>query len=314
MLREQALFLLSLFLLALITGHFLATGPTTESNSSDVMTDIAEDLYVLPPQPVPSLFVHTRKIGVFLLGTGDYLAMVQNLVASMETHFCSDRRAQVHYFIFTDSLAEEEVGETLVTTAGAAAGRSYSQIFQEQLGWPQDTLLRYEMLLSHMQEGNYSSFDFLYWIDADSKFVGPVCEDVMGDLVGVTHPHYPQGGPKSHPYEDNSTSTAFVPQEAAKGQPYFVGAFWGGSSSQIIQLLTVCDANIQKDFREMNGYIAKVHDESHLNRYFFDHRPTILTPGYYYTPEDEERFPWLLRYQPKIVGVRKNSAEIRARK
>ena len=35
----------------------------------------------------------------------------------------------------------------------------------------------------------------------------------------------------------------------------------------MLKLMSTCDANIQRDFQELNGFIALVHDESHLNRY-----------------------------------------------
>ena len=49
----------------------------------------------------------------------------------------------------------------------------------------------------------------------------------------------------------------------------------------MIKLLHTCNTNIKQDFNNLNGYIAKVHNESHLNRYVTENRPTlILTKSY----------------------------------
>ena len=53
--------------------------------------------------------------------------------------------------------------------------------------------------------------------------------------------------------------------------------------------------------------IAVWHDESHLNRYFVDHKPTvILSPSYCY-PES-----WKLPYKKRLLALDKNHAAIRS--
>ena len=48
-----------------------------------------------------------------------------------------------------------------------------------------------------------------------------------------------------------------------------MGAFFGGNAEEMCKLLMTCDENIQYDYKNLNGFIARVHDESHLNRLDF---------------------------------------------
>ena len=65
--------------------------------------------------------------------------------------------------------------------------------------------------------------------------MAPVCEDLFGDLVGVAHAHYPMGS-STHPFETDQRSTAFLPQEHERKQPYFVGAVFGGRTKRVLDL------------------------------------------------------------------------------
>ena len=113
----------------------------------------------------------------------------------------------------------------------------------------------------------FGSFDFLYWLDGDMRMVDDICEDILGDLVGTMHPHYYKSNEK-YPYESNNPkSRAYLEQDHRYENPYYVGAFYGGNTEEMCKLLMTCDENIQWDYKNLNGFIAKVHDESHLNRY-----------------------------------------------
>ena len=124
------------------------------------------------------------KIGFFLMGTGKYIKLIEQLAESMEKFFCVKEQHQnvfVNYFIFTDNTSWVPKIENRL--------RGYSIIYQKKLGWPLDTLMRFKMVLSHSAKLEYSS-NYLYWIDADMRFVDFVCEDLLGELVGTQHPHY----------------------------------------------------------------------------------------------------------------------------
>ena len=166
----------------------------------------------------------------------------------------------VHYFVFTDSTAWR------APISSGNSNRNYSIIFQKKLAWPQSTLNRFEIIVDNFVELGFSSYDYFYWLDADMKMVDHVCEDIFGDLVATMHPHYYKSN-EMYPYESSNTqSRAYVDQLHRYEHHYYVGSFYGGSSLEMRKLIKTCHENIQYDYKQLNGFIAKVHDESHLNR------------------------------------------------
>ena len=204
-----------------------------------------------------------NRVGFFLIGTGKYIRLTSQLMNSMEMYFCTKKRTYdvyVHYFILTDNLTFKP------NISVQNSNRNFSIFYQKKLAWPESTLLRFENILQNEEKINFKSFDYLYWLDSDAKMVDYVCEDIFGDLVGTMHPHYYKSS-DPYPYESNNPkSTAFLEQHHKYENPYYVGAFYGGSGIEMYKLFKTCHENIQYDFNKLNGFIAFVHDESHLNR------------------------------------------------
>lgn len=204
-----------------------------------------------------------NRVGFLLIGTGKYIQLTSQLVDSMEFYFCTKKRTfdvYVHYFILTDNLSfKPNISEM-------NSNRNFSIIYQKQLTWPESTLFRFENILQNEEKINFKSFDYLYWLDSDTKMVDYICEDIFGDLVGTMHPHYYKSS-ENYPYESkNPNSRAYLEQHHRHEHPYYVGTFYGGTGDEMYKLLTTCHDNIQYDLRELNGFVAFVHDESHLNR------------------------------------------------
>jgi histo-blood group ABO system transferase len=89
-----------------------------------------------------------------------------------------------------------------------------------------------------------------------------------------------------------------------EGAHYFAGGFYGGKKDQFLRLIETTSANINKDLA--HDFIALWHDESHLNRYFIDQRPTIaLDPSYCY-PER-----WDLPFSKRLLALDKNHDKMR---
>ena len=201
-------------------------------------------------------FERVRKVGFFLMGTDRYLSLVENLLESMEKYFCINNQALVHYFIFTDN-------KTWSPTLNS--DRQFKLIYRKHQSWTMNTLLRFGMILSEYERLDAHSFDYLYWLDAEMKMVDLVCEDIFGDRVATMHADY-FTSQKSYPYESrNRNSTAFIDQKHRYEHPYYVGSFFGGNAKEMFNLMTTCHKNIQYDLEKLN-FIARVHDESHLNR------------------------------------------------
>jgi hypothetical protein len=256
------------FLILFIIVHKFNSVDNDDNNDSKVpcsnyMDYISQDFIVQEKSIQANVKIKT-KIGFFIIATGKYVDLADQLIKSMEKYLCSEEKKKyylINYFIFTDKIDYKPPINPLYNST-----RNYLIIKQNKLGWPQDTLMRFEIILNHSKILDYSSFDYLYWLDSDMKLVDYVCEDIFGDLVGTQHPHY-YSSQEKYPYEENTLSTAYVNQNYRFSQPYYVGSFYGGNSNEMIKLLETCDQNIKADFNKLNGFIALVHDESHLNKY-----------------------------------------------
>jgi len=221
------------------------------------------------------------NIGLCIVATGKYNGLAQGLIESARRYFCTQHH--VTYFVFTDGDMPER--EDIV------------KVSQARLGWPFDTLKRFHIYEAHREL--FAKMDYLFAVDADMLFVSSVGDEILGDLVGTQHPAFIG---KRGTYEKNKKSKAYVaPNE---GEHYFCGGFYGGKRDEFVKLLKTVIQQVDTDLAR--AFIAKWHDESHLNRYFIDHPPTrILNPSYCY-PES-----WSLEFPKKLVALNKNHQEMR---
>lgn len=221
------------------------------------------------------------KIGLCIVATGKYDAFVKPLIESAQTYFCTDH--EVKFFIFTDGQVPQ--------------GKNIVQIFQKRLGWPFDTLKRF-----HIYDANkdlLKEMDYLFACDADMLFVGPVGDEILSERVATLNGGY-MG--KRGTYETNKISTAYVDKMNRRRGTYFVGAFYGGSVEEFLSLVAENKRRVDKDLEK--NYIAIWHDESHLNRYFIDFKPTkVLSPSYCYLEGHD------LPYEKKILACQKTGIE-----
>jgi histo-blood group ABO system transferase len=239
---------------------------------------------VFTPSHPSKQCIEPKNIGLLVVATGRYAQFIAPLVQSAEKYFLPGHEKT--FFIFTDNREKIPDKKNIVV------------IEQKRLGWPYDTMMRTAMYYAHRQL--FESIDYLFACDADMAFVDTIGDEVLGELVGTQHPGFTR---QRGTYESNPQSTAYVrPNE---GTYYFAGGFYGGSRDIFIKLAGDITQQIKID--QEHGITAQWHDESHLNRYFIDHRPSvILSPSYCY-PEG-----WALEYHPRLVALCKNHSNLRA--
>lgn len=166
--------------------------------------------------------------------------------------------------------------------------------------WPFSTLMRFEFFAKSREV--LSQYDYLYYCDVDMKFVSCVGDAIIGDLVATQHPYFYNVDRAKFSYEANPSSAAYVP--ANLGSHYFAGGFFGGTSKAFISMSHILQERIDRDLKK--GYIAKWHDESHLNWYFAHNPPQrILDPGYCY-PERAN-----LPFAAHLLALEKDHAAVR---
>jgi len=226
------------------------------------------------------------KIGLVVIATGKYTQFIPPLFKSVQKHFMKGHEVKI--FVFTDGkIPENDI---------------VKRVEQEHLGWPGATLKRYHIFDKNKEA--LSKMDYLFYCDADMKFVGDVGEEILPEkesngLVGTEHPGF-YGGRRGT-YETNKESTAYVAPD--EGVTYCAGGFNGGTSEAFLKMSKTIKERVDKDLEK--DIIAIWHDESQMNRYFIDNHPKILNPSYCY-PES-----WSVPFEKKLLALNKNHSEIR---
>jgi histo-blood group ABO system transferase len=170
--------------------------------------------------------------------------------------------------------------------------------------WPGPTLHRYHTFLKAKKY--LSAFDYLFYVDVDMRFVAPVGKEIFSNNITATlHPGYVNeiGSPERRP-----ESVAAIPFDVKN--KYFCGGFNGGFSGAYFGMAAELAWGIDKDAEK--GITAIWHDESHLNRYLYDHPPSkILDPSYCYPEGANEHYKnkWAaagINPTPKILALTKD--------
>lgn len=222
------------------------------------------------------------KIGILYIAIGKYKVFWKDFFLSSESLFI--REMKKYYFVFTDS---EELH-----------GMEKENVFivkQKDLGWPQNTLLRFAMFDSIRNQ--LSRFDYLFFFNANLIFLKEITTDFLPkyeNLLVALHPsYYLEKDVDRYPYCRNPKSKAYIAY--GKGRYYVQGALNGGKSEAFLNLISELKMATEEDLKR--GVIADVHDESHLNHYILDRNDVkIVGPEYIY-PEG-----WLLNKEPIILS------------
>lgn len=226
------------------------------------------------------------KVALVCICTGmNYWPFAKGMLESARKFFLT--KHDVDYFMWSD-IPESTYGATVFDT--------------EPTDWPFPTLMRYHLFLQ--QEEKLREYDYIFYCDADMIFVGEVGNEILGDgLTAAVHPMYALRKEYQLPFEPNEQSTAYFKSP----KYYFAGGFQGGKSHDFIEAMKVMKKNISADFNI--NYMARWNDESHWNKYLFDHPPfVILSPSYIYPDSLIEEYYvkiWGCTYEPKIVTLTK---------
>jgi histo-blood group ABO system transferase len=224
---------------------------------------------------------YASNVGLLIMATGRYIEFVDPLIHSANNHFCTNHN--VTYFVFTDQPFKEQ--------------KNVVYIYQDRLGWPFDTMMRYHSYYD--ARDLFIDQDYLFACDADMLFVGMVGDEILSKQTATIHPGFVD---QRGSYETNPLSNAYIAPD--EGEYYFAGGFYGGSREEFLH---ITETNIDKINDDLDrGVIAIWHDESHWNRYCIDNKPTtILSPSYCY-PES-----WNLPYEKKLLALDKEHAAFR---
>lgn len=225
------------------------------------------------------------RIGLAVVATGKYQRFIPQLWASAKEFFC----------------VGHSVAMLMLTDGAAIRDHNIHTLDVPHFGWPGATLYRHYSLLKYEETARH--YDYLFLVDADMRFVAPVGDEILSDLVGTIHPGFWNKPRSQYTYENRTESRACI--SAGAGERYYAGGFQGGNASRYLAACRDIAAKIDQD--EANGITAVWHDESHWNRYLLEHPPTLeLDPGYCY-PE-----AWDLPFERKLLALDKDHSAMRA--
>ncbi len=223
------------------------------------------------------------RVAVLIPATQRYTALIAPLLASFDGRFLTD--CEVEPIVLTD-LPAKVPARTL---------------FIEHHPWPGVAMRKYQYFCQYQKE--LSEFDYVFMCDADMRVVAPIGREILGELVATQHSGYFDKPAEAFPYERNPASTAFIANGA--GTVYAQTAFFGGTTKAVLAMAADRNAAIEAD--NAQGLVAIWHDESHFNRYIYDHpAEVVLSPSYCF-PEGSS-YP----FEPKILALDKDHDVIRS--
>lgn len=224
------------------------------------------------------------NIGVCVMATGRYIEFIPSFIEHAKKNFLTNHN--ITFYIFTDGKLD------------FIPDKNIKIIYQKKLGWPYDSLDRFSIYKHHANTWSFN--DFMFSVDADIRFINKIGEEILSERVGVLHPCFIN---KRGSYESkNKRSTAYISKH--EGTHYFTGAFYGGNSREFYNLITILSNAVNLD--KHNQVMPIWHDESQLNRYFVDNKPTKILPCKYYYPE-----LWPNASSMKVLALEKNHNKMR---
>jgi hypothetical protein len=230
------------------------------------------------------------KIGFLIIATGKYTRFVRPLVDSINSFVLPG--VDKAFKVFTDAPWVDE-------------SINFIQIPHEP--WPGPTLHRFKNFIDVWDR---ILGDQLVYVDADTRFVAPAGEEMLGRCVPVRHCGF-IGSRGS--YETRPESACYVSPE--EGREYYGGGFYSLERAYARHAFNECMELIEKD--EANGIVPVWHDESAWNRFLINEPPSAeLSPSYHY-PENHPYIQgkWAsqgVRYDPILLLLDKNHEEIRS--
>lgn len=221
------------------------------------------------------------SVAILYVCTGKYNQFFKGFYESSERNFMPNE-AQKHYYVFTDDMSLTKANNVTL-------------IEKKCEGFPMDSLMRFKMFLSIKDE--ILKHDYVYFFNSNMLFLEIVNQEVLpeneGEMVFTLNAGYKDKTAFRYPYERNKNSKAYIPFDMKNDYKYVIGGLNGGKSKDYIRFSEICHNNINEDTK--NGILAIYHDESHINRYFFDNGGKLLHPKYAF-PEGAN-FP----YEPLIL-------------
>jgi hypothetical protein len=202
----------------------------------------------------------TRTIGIYSIFVGEYCTFYEEFVKNMSTKFFPTYEKR--FYIISDRDLPKYNENTFIVKVPFAE-------------WPIPTLFRFKYFnkFKHM----ISELDYMFFINSNARCVSKITTSEISltrDYVFTLHDSFgTKGWPlEEKPFERNTISTCCLSPKW-KDPTYVGGRFYGARPSEFIRVMSLGNKNVKLDLK--NNYVAKWHDESHINYYFNELRNNL---------------------------------------
>lgn len=173
------------------------------------------------------------------------------------------------YYVFTDVPQR-------VPNIQLGPGRSLKVVrVQRHSRWQDISMMRMRAIADAIESQIRHHSQYVFCFDVDQVFVGRFGSEALGDSVALLHAYYYHRPQSLYTYDRNPRSRAYM----ETGDFYYHAAVFGGSWQTVKNITETCYQTIMED--KENQVEALWHDESHLNKYLWLHKPSkVLSPEY----------------------------------
>lgn len=215
------------------------------------------------------------NVAILNISIGSYKIFWKDFYLSMEKNFLPN--SPKHYFVFSDT-----------NIFYGASFDNVTFIKQKNLGWPYNTMKRFQMF--QRIASKLLCYDYVFFLNSNAYINETMDEKFISrnkNIITIVHPGLYGTPLDKMPFERNPKSNAYV--KYGDGKFYVQGAFIGGKSKNFVDMINELNRLTEDDLK--NGIIAKWHDESFLNKYILN-RPDVQIIGRQYLYYEEYVFPW----------------------
>lgn len=208
------------------------------------------------------------SVALTVFAVGRYLdTYLETFLKSSENHFMLG--LPVIYYVFTDKPEK-------VPHVDLAPQRNLRVIKVERHSrWQDVSMMRMKTISEVIESDIRHQCTHVFCFDVDQVFTGRFGAEALGDSVALLHAYFYRLPKWFFTYDRNPDSRSYMEH----GDFYYHAAVFGGSWRTVKELTQTCYQGIMEDKR--NKVEALWHDESHLNKYFWLHKPSrLLSPEY----------------------------------
>jgi len=205
-----------------------------------------------------------KNIGIVILATNAYFVLGVRFIKKFLHHYKGG--AKITFYFFSDVSPQDYLPDDVNVVF----------INEQHTDWVSATNSKFKNIISIEEE--LVNEDYVYYFDADTNVSKDFTEEwFLGELVGGEHYGNRSWLANGAGFDRNPIGHSYVPLSSALPYTYHYGAFFGGTTKNVIKFCKTL-ADYQNEDQAI-GYEPPVNDESYINAYFHFNPPTYTVPS-----------------------------------